>query len=135
MKLKKHISMLLAFAVFMANIGYSFTVHYCNDTIASISLHSNFEEPCSEPVVSCCAVDDSHDSCCSNKIIKLEKKNDNFLTKSLIFETNNALLSTNSKVEFADKTLLTSCIENPAFYCESNAPPLYKLYCQLVFYA
>ncbi|MFT5753491.1 MAG: hypothetical protein ACI924_000708 [Flavobacterium sp.] len=135
MKLKKHISMLLAFAVFMANIGYSFTVHYCNDTIASISLHSNFEEPCSKPIVSCCAVDNSHDSCCSNKIIKLEKKNDNFLTKSLKFETSNSLLSTNSTVEFADKTLFTSSIENPAFYCESNAPPLYKLYCQLVFYA
>lgn len=135
MKFKKHISLLLAFVVFMANISYSFTVHYCNDTIASISLHSNFEEPCSEPVISCCAVENSHDSCCSNKIIKLEKKNDNFLTKSLKFETNNALLSTNSTVEFADKTLLISSIENPAFYCESNAPPLYKLYCQLVLYA
>lgn len=135
MKFKKHISLLLAFVVFMANIGYSFTVHYCNDTIASISLNSNFEEPCSEPVVSCCAVEDSHDSCCSNKIIKLEKKNDNFLTKSLKFETHFAVLNKHPKVEFADKKVLLSSNENTAFYCESHAPPLYKLYCQLVLYA
>ena len=119
----------------MANIGYSFTVHYCNDTIASISLNSNFEEPCIEPVVSCCAIEDSHDSCCSNKIIKLEKKSDNFLTKSLKFEAINAVLNTNFTAEIADKKELFSSNENPAFYCESNAPPLYKLYCQLVLYA
>lgn len=135
MKLKQHISMLLAFVVFMANIGYSFTVHYCNDAIASISLRSSFEEPCDEPIISCCAVEASHDSCCSNKIIKLEKKNDNFLTKSLKFETSVATLSPFSYTDFSDNAVLISSNQNPAFYCESNGPPLYNLYCQLVLYA
>lgn len=135
MKFKKHISLLLAFVVFLTNIGYSFTVHYCNDSVASISLNSNIEEPCEEPAVSCCAVENSHDKCCSNKIVKLEKKNDNFLSKSLKFETTNAVLNTIPTFDFTDKKVSISSNENPAFYCESNAPPLYKLYCQLVLYA
>lgn len=135
MKFKKHISLLLAFVVFMTNIATSFTIHYCNDTIASISLNSNFEEPCSEPAVSCCAIEDSHDNCCSNKVIKLEKKNDNFLSKSLKFETNVAVLNSIATFDFTDKNVLISSNENQAFYCNSHAPPLYKLYCQLVFYA
>lgn len=135
MKLKKQISILLAFLVFVANIGYGFTVHFCNDTIASVSLNASFDEPCNEPIVSCCASDNVHDSCCSNKIVKVEKKHDNFLTKSFQFETSVAILNTNSTFEFAKKVVLFSSNENPAFYCESNAPPLYKLYCQLVLYA
>jgi hypothetical protein len=31
--------------------------------------------------------------------------------------------------------VLFSSKENPSFYCDSNAPPIYKLNCQLVFYA
>jgi hypothetical protein len=135
MKFKKHISILLAFVVFMANIGYSFTVHYCNDSIASISLHSNFEEPCEEPVVSCCAVDNSHDDCCTNKVIKVEKKHDNFISKSQKSDISVAILNTHSTIKFTKKESLFSTLENSAFYCESNAPPFYKLYCQLVFYA
>ena len=135
MKLKKHISLLLAFIVFSANIGYSFTVHYCNDMIASVALTSNFDEPCAKNEASCCAVEASHDDCCSNKIIKLEKNSDDFLTKSLKFETTNAVLNAFPTFEFATKNVLISSNENPAFYCESNAPPLYKLYCQLVLYA
>lgn len=135
MKLKKHISILLAVVVFMANIGYSFTVHYCNDTIASISLNSNFEEPCEEPAISCCAIDNKHDSCCANKIIKVEKKQDNFLTNSLKFKINAAVLNAVSTIHFTNKTLQFSATENPAFYVEINGPPLYKLNCQLIFYA
>ncbi|MFC4739006.1 hypothetical protein ACFO3U_03275 [Flavobacterium ponti] len=135
MKFKNHISILLASVVFMANIGYGFTVHFCNDTIASISLNASFEEPCEKPAVSCCATDSKHDSCCSNKIIKVEKKHDNFLNKSLKFETSVATLNTISPIEFTDNAVLFSINENPAFYCESNAPPLYKLYCKLVLYA
>lgn len=119
----------------MANIGYGFTVHFCNDTIASVSLNASFEEPCEEPAVSCCATNKNHDTCCSNKIIKVEKKHDNFLTKSLQFESSVATLNTLSTIEFAENVVLFSSNGNPAFYCESNAPPLYKLYCQLVLYA
>lgn len=135
MKFKKQISILVALVILMANVSSNFIVHYCNDTIASISFDTSSEDPCVKPAVSCCAIDNEHDSCCSNKIVKVEKKNDNFLTKSLKFDLNDVVLSNISSIEFVNETVLFSYKENPAFYCESNAPPLYKLYCQLVFYA
>lgn len=135
MKFKKQISILVALVILMTNVSSSFIVHYCNDTIASISFNIYSEDPCVKPTVSCCAIDNEHDSCCSNKIVKVEKKNDNFLTKSLKFDLNDVVLNDISTIEFVDEAVLFSFNENPAFYCESNAPPLYKLYCQLVFYA
>lgn len=69
------------------------------------------------------------------RLLRLRKKNDNFLTKSLKFDLNDVVLNDISTIEFVDEAVLFSFNENPAFYCESNAPPLYKLYCQLVFYA
>lgn len=135
MKFKKQISILIALVVLIANVSSDFIVHYCNDTIASISFNTSSEDPCAKPAVSCCAADNEHDSCCSNKIVKVEKKTDNFLTKSLKFDLNDVVLNDISNVKFVHKTVSFSFNENPAFYCESNAPPLYELYCQLVLYA
>lgn len=135
MKFKKHISIFLASLVFLANLGYSFTVHYCNETIASISLNENFDEPCSEPIVSCCAVEDSHDNCCSNKTIKVEKSNENVLLKSISFETLNTFIIPNNSVVFSSNQVLNTEIDSPEFYCDTNAPPFYKLYLQYILYA
>lgn len=135
MKFKKQISTLLALVVFMANVSYSFIVHYCGDTIASVSLKSTIDEPCVEDIASCCALENNHDSCCSDQIFKVEKKTDNFVKKhyeiafeSLVFQNIKSFESLKRQVFYSKK-------ETPAFYCDSNAPPIYKLNCQLVFYA
>jgi hypothetical protein len=135
MKFKKQISILLASFVFMANLGYSFTVHYCNDTIATISLIENFEEPCDEPLTSCCAIEDSHDSCCSNKTIQVEKNNDNFFSKSIPFELQSPAILTNNLVSFSKQNVIYTKVLFASFYCESNGPPLYQLYSQYTLYA
>ena len=135
MKIKKYIIFLLAFVVFMTNISYSLTIHYCKDSIASVALNSFVDEPCKTISDSCCALESMHDSCCSDKIVKVEKKQDNFLNKSLSFVANFALIPRLSPLEFNNNVVLFSSKENPSFYCDSNAPPIYKLNCQLVFYA
>jgi hypothetical protein len=38
MNFRKHISILLATLILLANLGLSFTVHYCKDEIASVSF-------------------------------------------------------------------------------------------------
>jgi len=135
MKFKKHISILLAFVVFMANIGYSFTVHYCNDTIASISLKSAFEEPCIEEIASCCALENNHDKCCSDKVIKVEKKTDNFIAKHFKIGFDSIVFLEKNSFELLKRQVFYTKKETVAFYCDSNAPPIYKLNCQLVLYA
>lgn len=135
MKIQKHISILLASFVLMANLGYTFTVHYCNDTIASISLAANFEEPCNEPISSCCAKADSHDDCCSNKTIQVEKKNDNFFSKSFSLDIQSSAILTNNLVNFIIQNEIPTSVLFASFYSESNGPPLYQLYSQYTFYA
>jgi hypothetical protein len=135
MNFRKHISIVLAALILLANLGLSFVVHYCKDEIASVSFQCQEDEPCVEDVKSCCAKEDSHDSCCSNKLIKVEKKTDDILVKNFQLDLESAVFSTDWKPNFMafEPVIVTS--NGVAFYCDSHAPPLYKLYCQLVFYA
>ncbi len=135
MNFRKHISIVLASLVLLANLGLSFAVHYCKDEIASVSFQYQEDEPCVEDVKSCCATADSHDSCCSNKLIKVEKQTDDILVKTLQLDLEQTVFSSDWKpnlVAFESENFVSNEV---AFYCDSHAPPLYKLYCQLVFYA
>ena len=119
----------------LANLGLSFAVHYCKDEIASVSFQYQEDEPCVEEAKSCCAKEVSHDSCCSNKLIKVEKKTDDILVKTFQLDLEPTVFITDWKpnlVAFESENLVSSEV---GFYCDSHAPPLYKLYCQLVFYA
>lgn len=135
MNFRKHISVVLASLVLLANLGLSFAVHYCKDEIASVSFQYQEDEPYVEEVKSCCAKEDSHDSCCSNKLIKVEKKTDDILVKTLQLDLEQAVFVADWKpnlVAFESENTISNEAE---YYCDSHAPPLYKLYCQLVFYA
>ena len=135
MYFRKHISIVLAFLILLANLGLSFSVHYCKDEIASVSFQYQEDEPCVEDVKSCCAIADSHDSCCSNKLIKVEKKTDDILVKTFQLDLEPTVFTANWKPNFVAFESEKFVSNEVTFYCDSHAPPLYKLYCQLVFYA
>lgn len=135
MNFRKHISIVLASLILLANLGLSFSVHYCKDEIASISFQYQKGEPCIEKVTSCCAKASSHDSCCSNKVIKVEKKTDDILVKTFQLDLDTSILVSNWKPQFFSTEKNISQTTAVDFYCNSHAPPLYELYCQLVFYA
>ena len=135
MNFRKHISIVLASLVLLANLGLSFAVHYCKDEIASVSFQYQEDEPYVEEVKSCCAKEDSHDSCCSNKLIKVEKKTDDILVKTLQLDLEQAVFVADWKPNFVTFESENFVSNEVAFYCDSHAPPLYKLYCQLIFYA
>lgn len=135
MNFRKHISIVLASLILLVNLGLSFSVHFCKDEIASISFQFKKEEPCVEKVSSCCANEASHDSCCSNKVIKVEKKTDDILVKIVQLELQSVVFNTvwQQTVNTFEPEIVTS--NRVGFYCDSHAPPLYKLHCQFVFYA
>ena len=135
MNFRKHISIVLAALILLANLGLSFAVHYCKDEIASVSFQYQEDEPCVEEPKSCCAKENSHDSCCSNKIIKVEKKTDDVLVKTLQLDLEQAVFNSDWKPSFVAFSSGIDSSNGVVFYCDSHAPPLYKLYCQLVFYA
>jgi len=148
MKLNRHISILLAFLILASNVGLAFNVHYCGDKVSSVSLAYKTEEPCNDhhkkgvhkhdhKEKACCAASSkTHDTCCKNDVVKLEDNGEGkVIVKSLQLD-----LSAFCEVHewkpaqvFSFAPALVK--ETPSFYCDSHAPPLFKLYCCYILYA
>ena len=139
MNFKKHISLLTALLILVSNSGLAFSVHYCEGKIASISSVYSDEEVCDEPVVvekTCCAkVETTHKDCCSDKKVDLKNKTEKIIIKTISLDFEPAFFSEYNSHIFAVAETPKFVDEKVAFYCDSNAPPLYKLYCQYTFYA
>lgn len=138
MNFKKCTSIIMAFYLLISSSGLAFNVHYCGDTIASVSSVFSNEEPCemvihSEEKACCAASSDSHDGCCSDETIQADF--DEVVIKQLQFDFD--YVSVFPSVEFSFYTTRVEVIKEQLFdyYCDANAPPLYQLYSQFVFYA
>lgn len=139
MNLKKHISIFLALFILLVNSSASLVLHYCNDQIAYVSLvYQNNKLIDSASENSCCAsdsIESEEDGCCSNEEISTDKKIDYSILKDFQFDFS-AVHFLNETPEFFAKTAsFYSNKKNVDYYCNSNAPPFYKLYSQLIFYA
>jgi hypothetical protein len=138
MNFKKHISIYLALFILLVNSSASLVLHFCNDQIAYVSLvyHENkLVDSATED--SCCATEDANDEkgCCSNEEIKVEKKIEYSITKDFSSSIS-TLFFENQNTAFSNKTCVLSLPRKTVpYYCNSNAPPFYKLYSQLIFYA
>jgi len=139
MNFKKHISILTALLILVSNSGLAFTVHYCEGKIASVSSVFSQEEVCDMPVVvekTCCAKPETtHKKCCSDKKVDLKNKTEKIIIKTISLDFEPAFFAEYNNPLFASIQTQQLSTENVAFYCDSNAPPLYKLYCQYTFYA
>ena len=135
MQFRKGTSILLALFILFSNLGLAFNVHYCQNKIASVSVNYEFSETCDAPITSCCAAENNHKKCCSDKVVKLEKKSDNILVKSLQLDLHSFIVGELNWGPNFNSVASVDSNQMIDFYCDSNAPPFYKLYCQLVFYA
>lgn len=130
---KKHISILLTVLLLASNLGLAINVHYCADEIASISL--NVAPTSAKVVDECCGIVEEESGCCNDKIIKAEIKSDQIIVKSLSFDADFILATSDWKpVVFISKSYFKQK-DNITYYCDANAPPLYLLYSQYTFYA
>jgi hypothetical protein len=126
---KKHISVFLAVLLLVSNVGFAFNVHYCGGEIASVSLSSlKAEKGCCEKVAS------KKDSCCKDKKIVFQKKVDNGIIKSFSFQMDYAFVipERHSFVFTAVDNFRNN--QTFSYYCNANAPPLFKLYSQYLLY-
>jgi hypothetical protein len=138
MQIRKHISLFLAFFVLVSNSGLAFNVHYCEGKIAAISSVFSKEEVCKMPIKeakSCCAKEQTtHKKCCSDKEVKLESKTEKVVIKTISFDLDSVFVIQDFNsfdFVFSPKTVTT---QNVTYYCDANAPPLYKLYCQFTLF-
>ena len=134
MNCKKYIGLFLALLILVSNVGLAFTMHYCGNKVASVSVQTLANRIDSEK--GCCAKKAiKKDSCCKNKTVHFQKKSDNATLKAFSFDTYIAYLVPENKGEVA--TLQAAFINKPIAtdYCDANAPPLFKLYHRYIFYS
>ena len=139
MKITKCTSLFLALLVLVSNIGLAFSVHYCGDNIAGISsaytvYESQKNEKATSPEACCSAKAKEGKSCCKDKIVKIEKKSD-IIVKVFSFQFDAVLLPEIWKPLVFQTVATVAQNKLTSYYCDANAPPLYQLYSQYVFYA
>lgn len=134
MNSKKCIGLFLALLILVSNVGLAFTMHYCGGKIASVSIQTLANSIDSKK--GCCAKKTvTKDSCCKNKTVHIQKKSDNATLKAFSFESYVAYLVPENKVKIVSSKV--TFINQPiaTYYCDANAPPLFKLYHRYIFYA
>jgi len=138
MKPVKHISIILTFLILFSNIGLALNVHYCHNRVSGISLayKTGHCEKNAAPK-SCCSMAAKADKkCCKSQVVKLQDKTDHVLASQLVLDLDAFYPEPNwSLFQIAYSAAPFAIKENPSFYCDSHAPPLFKLYCQYIFYA
>jgi len=131
MNLKKCTGLFLAVLLLVSNIGFAFDVHYCGGSIASVSLKTT-EEPVAEK--KCCGSKEKKNSCCKDKVVHFEKKSDNATIKFFFFQ----FAFTAVKQDYNPVVLELPNFKKKevlSYYADANAPPLFKLYHQYIFYS
>jgi hypothetical protein len=131
---KKCTSLLLIFLLLVSNVGVAFNVHYCGESIASVSLNNTFYNQDSEK--KCCGIIEEKSTCCKNKVVHFQKKTDNATFKVFCFQAPFVFLTPKNQIEYFSgglENFKTTIISS--YYCDANAPPLFQLYSQYVFYA
>lgn len=137
------------FAFIFSNVGWSVNVHYCKDIVFSqLSYFQDSKHHCEmekETTMSCCQKTEQHqpdkknntNDCCKDQIIKSNASDQSVvIAKTLPFQFE-VLLADYSWTELYVDVTGTQSVQNKhlAYYIDSNAPPLFKLYCQFIFYA
>jgi len=132
MNLKKCTGLFLAFLLLVSNIGFAFDVHYCGGKIASVSLNTTAS---ASPEKKCCGISEKKSSCCKDKVVHLEKKSDDATLKMFFFQIPfHAVIQEFKPIAFLAIPNFKS--NQIISYCsDANAPPLFKLYNQYIFYS
>ena len=133
MNIKKCTSLFLAFLLLVSNVGFAFNVHYCGGEIASVSV-----KPIASKQVDkgCCSKKvEKEESCCKDKVVNFQKKSDNTILKVFSIDSPFYFLVKESQTFIFSSEAILKSAKATSYFCDANAPPLFKLYSQYVFYA
>lgn len=132
----------MAFCLMFSNIGLAVNIHYCKDVIANTSLDF-FSESKLQILENgdsdiCCGEKKSsqEEPCCKDEVVKQKTDERQITTNSVQFQIHSFIVPEVQQIVIPEAFEL-QIPKNTfvQFYCESNAPPLYKLYRKLIYYA
>jgi len=132
MNFRKHICLFLAFFLLVSNMGFAVNVHYCGNEISGISLKPEFSP--SKTGKDCCGMTIKKSDCCKSKVVHFQKKSENTVAKIFAFEMQHAIPTPSWNPIVFSPTANFKSDRSTSYYCDANAPPLFKLYSQYIFY-
>ena len=141
MKFKKHISLALAFFLLVSNVGFAVDVHYCGGKVAAIKpVFWKGADALNKKENSCCptkvsSADNKKESCCKDKVVHFQKKSGKVTLNSISFQADFIFLFEEFPTIFYSEVATFENSRITSYYCDANAPPLFKLYHQYIFYA
>ncbi|WP_212901318.1 HYC_CC_PP family protein [Capnocytophaga canimorsus] len=147
---------LFSLLLIFSNSGLAFSLHYCKERLASVSVTVEpvttdkeskscclsdeesilyCDDKSKEPK-SCCLSDEESIPCCNDKSVEAPQTDDEFLSKILKINLSTFILSYEVTHSFGKTTYVQrKPLHNYTQNTKSNSLPLYELYCRLVFYA
>ena len=141
MQIRRCTSLFLAILLLISNLGLAFNVHYCGNKIASFSsVFSTIQtqENSNSSKETCCCITNEKDknSCCKDKVVDFKKDTKEVVIKTFSFQVDASVVLINfSELVFSKTEKISSNPNVTDYYCNPNAPPLFKLYQQYIFYA
>ena len=132
MKFQKSISLFLAFFLFLSNIGLAMNVHYCDDEIASVSLNTTLNFSAVEE--NCCGSVEKQSHCCSDKVVHFEKKTTPATVFTFQLDCVDVFVHDIWQPIAFSSFSINEFNSSSEYSFQSNAPPLFKLYSQYIFY-
>ncbi len=131
---KQCTTLILTFLLLVSNSGLALNVHYCGEKIASVSLKLN-QKP-NDLERGCCGIIEKKTSCCDDKIVQLQENSDKFQKEISQLEFSEMFLIDSYKTIISKNTKTFSIVKTIISYSfNDHLPPIFKLNCQLVFYA
>lgn len=141
MSFKKSTSLVLVFFLLVSNMEMAFNVHFCSGTISSISVNYKTDESCTipeeaTPIKKCCAEKAKENKkCCSDKKIEQKKKSEQVVVKTFSFNAELPFVINDWTPIFFESLQIAKKQNRIGYCCDANAPPLFKLHSQYIFYA
>lgn len=137
MNFKKHIAIFFAIYYLAIGSGFAINLHFCGGELESVSTALS-EIVCGKVVeTSCCSVKKEVVSdCCDDETVDFNEAADDetILPYSEVFHACLELLPNVFSIGFSEVSARKQAAL-PFYTFQSNAPPLYKLYCTFIYYA
>ena len=137
------INILLSILILFSNSGWAVTFHYCQDQLASVSLDYasalivEDDDACATMDDCCGGDEDDNKKCCDNTSVASSTSDSTSVVKAFELQLQSFVLPISYIPSSVEEVIIltTATKSSPTSAVRLNAPPLYALYCQRVFYA
>lgn len=138
MQIRRYTSLFLAIMLLVSSLGLKLSMHFCGNQLASVSgvFEKNPSQKIDSNAQNCCCIGDTEpNSCCKDRVLDLKKDQKEVVIERFSVEYDFLALPFLPQKEVVYVVGFSKPLGFTNYYCNPNAPPLFKLYQQYILYA